>query len=425
MKLTIKHFIAADGERFSHLYDAVAGSFPLYYPTAYISRSVRTGCTHETQKVHLEAIKRVCEWDAENGVSMVARFECREFLRQSEIDGLIRHLTASRRGAKGEVISRNKANTFIAYAANYLCWLADEVITDKNCDVIAAINRQNKAIMSAVARKKGSHSASAQRILALKLPDKTRTVLLELFKDPLKGVEKRADLGPRQRNVIMLRILYETGMRRGELLSLKFSNFFEAIGDASAQLQIERNHHDLFDSRVRQPVAKTLGRIVNVSFEAEQQLIAYRDFWRPDSESEFLFVNHRAGRSQGKPVTETGFNSALEKIRETFTALEGLHPHLLRHDWNYRFSQRADEDGLTFEDERVMRESLMGWKPNSEMSWLYNQRHIQEKTNEIGCQIASDTMKKSNKNDQAPNRDSNPQPRSRTTENPAPSNTTI
>lgn len=392
MTYTIKHFIASDGERFSQLYDAREGGFPLYYPTSYVARSIRPRTTNGTQRVHLEALKRVCEWEARQQVPLAVRFQQRAFLHQSEIDDLTKHLSASRRKKNGQVISRNKANTYIAYAARYLRWLADEVITATNADVKVAIDKQYDALLSAVERKRGSSSARDQRILAMRLPDETTQVLRDLFEDPLLGVQKDGDKGPRIRNVIMLRILYETGMRSGELLSLKLVSFAEAIGGESAQLRIERNHHDQFDSRVRQPVAKTLGRIVNISAEAEQQLIAYVEHWRPSTSSAFLFVNHRAGRSQGTPVTETGFYSAREKLKEAFPALSPLHPHLLRHDWNYRFSRYADENKLDFESERVIREMLMGWQPNSKMSLLYNQRHIQERSNEIGRKIASDTI---------------------------------
>lgn len=394
MTFRIKHYIAFDGERFSQLYDIDAGGFPLYYPTSYIARTVRPNSTHETQKVHLEAIKRVCEWEARQKAALDIRFQRRKFLCQFEIDSLVRHLVASRRKNSTEVIGRHKANSYISYAARYLNWLANEVISEKDSDIAAAIKDQHKALLSATARKRGSMSANKQRILAMRLPNETTHALFTLFKDPLSGVQKNADKGPRMRNVIMLRILYETGMRRGELLSLKLVNFVEAIGGESAQILIERNHNDKFDTRVRQPVAKTLGRIVNISVEGEQQLITYRDHWRPSTDNEFLFVNHRTGRSQGKPITETGFNSALEKLKQAIPALEPLHFHLLRHDWNYRFSQKADEGGLEFESERTMREQLMGWRPNSEMSLLYNQRHIQEHANKIGKEIASDTMSK-------------------------------
>lgn len=372
----------------------------MYYPTGYIARSLRPRATHGTQLVHIESIKRVCEWEAKQVSALSVRFQRREFLRQFEIDSLIKHLAASRRGSKGEVISRKKANTLISYAANYLRWLAIEVITEINADIKAEIDRQHESLLSSVTRKNGSSSANMQRIVAMNLSDETAQALFKLFEDPLYGVKKNADQAPRIRNIIMLRILYDTGMRRGELLSLKLGNFVEAIGGSSSQLQIERNHHDQFDSRTRQPVAKTLGRIVPISAETEQQLIAYRDNWRPSSSSDFIFMNHRMGRTQGNPVTETGFNSSLDNLKKVFPELEPLHPHLLRHDWNYRFSQKADKEGLEFKTERVMREMLMGWMPNSNMSLLYNQRHIQKKANEFSRSIAFDTINKGNKNDQ-------------------------
>ena len=397
MSLRIKHFVASDGERFSQLYDTEVGGLPLYYPTGYIIRSVRPRGTHETQKVHLEAIKRVCEWEAQQKTDFAVRFQRREFLRQFEIDGLVRHLATRRRGRKGDVISRDKACTYVTYAASYLRWLANELITEMNTDVKAAIDRQSEALLSAVARKRGSASANNQSILTMRLPDKTAHTLLGLFEAPLNKILKNADKGPRMRNVIMLRILYETGMRRGELLSLKLENFTEAIGGSSAQLQIERNHHDPLDARVQQPVAKTLGRILNISADAAHQLIYYRDHCRPSTDSEFLFVNHRAGRLQGKPVTVSGFNSALDKLKEKFHLLEPLHPHLLRHDWNYRFSQKADEAGLDRETQRTIRESLMGWVAGSKMAFIYDQRYIQEIASEIGRDIASDTMNRGSK----------------------------
>lgn len=401
MVFTIKSFIASDGERFSQIYDIESGGFPLYYPTAYIARSVRPKSTHETQKVHLETIKRVCEWEAQQGIDLVTRFQQHQFLRPPEIDALAQHLGVRRKGSKGEVISRGKYNTYVAYATEYLRWLADEVITEANVtQVRTAIDQQHKALAAKVARKRGSISAREQRIITVRLPEDARIALRELFEDPLQGVDRQGDKGPRLRNIIMLRILYETGMRRGELLSLKFGNFRESGGGEGAFLHIERNHHDEFDSRIRQPVAKTLGRIVPISADAEQQLIEYRDEWRAEipgvgfSEQDFLFVNHRAGRPQGNPVTETAFNSALTNLKQAFPVLTPLHPHLLRHDWNYRFSQKVDAEGIDFEAERETREQLMGWKPNSSMSLLYNQRHIQERANQIGRKIASDTEKR-------------------------------
>lgn len=94
----------------------------------------------------------------------------------------------------------------------------------------------------------------------------------------------------------MLRILYETGMRRGELLSLKIKHFVEASGGDSAYLSIETNHSDEYDRRVNQPVAKTLGRDLPISERLEGQIIEYRTLYRSElpnvghSDNDFLFA---------------------------------------------------------------------------------------------------------------------------------------
>lgn len=400
MNYTMKTFITSDGERFSQLYEADAPGFPLFYPTAFIARSIRPSTTHETQKVYLAAIKRICEWESSRSVDLAMNFHKRRFLSAAEIDDLTDYLRASKLSGKGSVISSAKYNTYVTYAAWYICWLTQEVITDSNTsDVRDAVQEQNTMLLRKKRRKTGSISARKQQIVALKLPVKTRNRLLDLFEQPFEGLRYPHNFGQRLRNVVMLRVLYETGMRFGELLSLKLKHLIESSGSDSAYLDIERNHHDEFDTRLNQPVAKTQGRRLPVSQSLEEQLMDYRDNWRADvprvgfSDEDFIFIVHRGGRSQGQALPKTAFSTGLSNLKHLFDVLMPVHPHLLRHDWNYRFSKQADREGMPFEEERTIREQLMGWVPGSAMSRLYNIRYIQEKSQEIGHKIASDTAR--------------------------------
>ncbi|MGV8677296.1 site-specific integrase [Pseudomonas aeruginosa] len=400
MNFTIKTFVASSGERFSQLYEADEPGFPLFYPTAFIARSIRSSTTHETQKVYLAAIKRICEWESSRNIDLAVCFHGRKFLSIAQIDDLANHLRARKSGGKGEVIGSHKYNTYIAYAAEYLRWLAQEVITDSNTpDVRDAIDLQNTTVLRKKRRKAGSKSAREQRIVAARLPIDASNQLLDLFDQPFQGLQQPQDFGPRLRNVVMLRVLYETGMRLGELLSLKLRSLIEAVGGDSAYLEIERNHHDAFDTRLQQPVAKTLGRRVPISESLEDQLKDYRDNWRAEVpkvgflDEDFIFVVHRGGRSQGKAISKTAFGTGLSNLKRIFSALTQTHPHLLRHDWNYRFSKKVDSEGVSFEEERSSREQLMGWVPDSPMSRIYNRRHIEEQSHEIGRKVASDTSR--------------------------------
>jgi len=397
MGYTTKTFITSSGERLSQLYKANEPDLPLLYPTAFIARAVRPSATHETQKVYLAAIKRLCEWESSRETDLAIRFQSRKFLSAAQIDDLASYLRASKQGGKGSVIGTSKYNTYVTYVAGYLRWLAHEVIADANTSEIReSLAAQDTMLLRKKRRKSGSKSAREQRIVATKLATQAHNQLLKLFEHPFEGLRKPQDFGPRLRNVVMLRILYETGMRLGELLSLKLRNIIEAGGDDSAYLDIERNHHDVFDTRLHQPVAKTLGRRIPISEDLEEQLKNYINNWRADvlnvgfSDEDFIFVVHRGGRSQGNALSKTAFSSGISNLKHSFNALMSVHPHLLRHDWNYRFSKVADRENMPFEEERTLREQLMGWAPDSTMSRLYNRRHIEEKSHEIGLKVASD-----------------------------------
>jgi len=397
---TQKNFISRNGERFSQLYEANSPGFPLFYPTAFIARSIRRSTSHETQKVYLATIKRICEWESSRNIDLAMLFHSRTFLSGAQIDDLTNHLRASKQGGKDSVIGSSKFNTYVAYTAEYLWWLAHEVITDSNTrDIRDAIEAQDNMLRRKKRRKAGSISARNQRIVTTRLPTDATNQLMELFYRPFDGLQQPQDFGPRLRNVLMLRVLYETGIRVGELLSLKLKNFIESNGGDSAYLEIQRNHHDAFDTRQSQPVAKTLGRKVPISAHLEEQLNDYRDNWRAEvpnvgfSDEDFIFVVHRGGRRQGQALPMTTFSSGLSNLKRLYGALEPVHPHLLRHDWNYRFSKKAESAGLLFEEERTLREQLMGWVPGSPMSNLYNRRHIEERSHEIGRKISSDTAR--------------------------------
>ncbi|EHY75937.1 phage integrase family protein [Stutzerimonas stutzeri ATCC 14405 = CCUG 16156] len=403
MKYTIKTFKARSGERFSQLYEALGPGLPLFYPTAFIARSVRPAAAHNTQKVYLAAIKRICEWEALLNIDLAHSFGSAIFLTSAQVDDLANSLRARKSGAKNDVIGAAKYNTYVAYAADYLRWLAYEVSEEPlTVETRTSIEAQNTSLMSKKRRRAGSKHAREQRIVTSHLHPEANIKLLELFDMPLMDLKEIHNFGPRFRNIVMIRILYETGMRVGELLSLKLKSFIEAGGDGSAYLLIERNHHDELDTRLHQPVAKTQSRKLPISKRLEEQLSEYLENWRAIvpgvgfSDEDFIFIVHRSGITQGYPLPKSSFEAGLANLKIKYPPLLDIHPHLLRHDWNYRFSIQADRAGMAALDERTLREQLMGWTPDSLMSKIYNFRYIEEKSLEVGLLIASDSIRRPN-----------------------------
>ena len=112
-------------------------------------------------------------------------------------------------------------------------------------------------------------------------------------------------------------------------------------------------------------------------------LFDYISVWRraePGARTHgYLFVSH-GGTRPGAPLTPR----ATGKIFDALQRVLGfdLHPHMLRHTWNDRFSaaidRKARKGGQTPEagEERI-RNFLMGWSPNSKMAEGYSRRHIE------------------------------------------------
>jgi integrase len=401
MTLTIQSYIAANGERFSLLLDNDNNKLPCFYPTAFIARHIRTTSTHETQKAYLNAIKRLLAWADKSSINIEARILSKRFLSVAELDDLVHTLRLKIRGDKGEVISQIKLNTLLSYVVKYINWLIPELLVDTDSiEVNGYIARLQGVLNAHVSKKTGSRSANAQKVLAKRLSTDMEEVLLYLFANPFKGLLRESDQGSRLRNILMLRILYETGMRRGELLSLKIKSFYESTAGEHPSLVIERNHHDEFDSRVNQPVAKTNGRRLKISYALEEMIKSYLYDYRaklPRSgleDEDFIFVNHRLGPKQGDPFSTSSFNSALQDLKRNFKGLDGVHPHLLRHHWNWRYSQLPKADGYTEESDAIDRCYLMGWAHNSQMAKVYNLVHIMEEANAKALMMSMDTSRK-------------------------------
>ncbi|EGR3302654.1 integrase [Vibrio parahaemolyticus] len=403
----IRHYIATNGERFSLLYRKPFSGSPLFYPTAYCARNLRNKNKHNTQIDHLYAIRGLYEWEESlrntyglNSIDIHQRLLSQTFFKSYEIDSLSQFL-ATKKGSKskiGEVIIGEKINSKLTKVAEYLVWYANEIITDTNQPIVqSAIQNMSDMIISCK-RRKISKARQQQRTLAKKLSKETRADLLSIFSNPCIKMEKEQCAPTRYRDVLALSILYDTGMRLGELLGLRLKDYCPGYGGDPDILWIQDYHDDKKDDKSVQDVAKTLIRPLPITPELAQKIYHYLTTWRAETESVSfeddapLLVVHLKGDRQGKAITRSGFYSALDTLKEKFAALNELHPHLLRHDWNYRFSLTAKEQGLTEKEETEQRAFLMGWVENSDMPKVYNRRRIQEQAYEIGLQVAKRTL---------------------------------
>ncbi|MFQ2458927.1 tyrosine-type recombinase/integrase [Aeromonas caviae] len=404
MKLQIRNYIAQNGERFSLLFDvdhddSDHAAFPLFYPTAYVTRQLR-GLMHNSQVEQLQVIKKLYNWahSEKPSLDLHQAFLKRQFLKPHQIDSLATFLQV--KDKQGNTISRSRFNRSLSVVASYLGWYAREIITDSNAlEITSAIDSMEKSIVGRCIKRQGSASRKKQDQLTKRLSDDARTCLLNLFHNPECGLKNPLQRNTRHRNVLALQIMYSTGMRIGEALGLQLQDFISASGGEPAYLVIRRNHDAENDDRVKQPVAKTLGRKLaideNLATTISDYMIRRSHIPRVGfKDHDPLLVNFRGGSRIGLGINTSNFETSLSNLKKKFPALSEIHPHLLRHDWNYRFSLEAKSRGYTEKQEREIREYCMGWVDDSPSSKIYNRRYIEQLAFEIGLKIANDTKKK-------------------------------
>lgn len=192
-----------------------------------------------------------------------------------------------------------------------------------------------------------------------------------------------------RRNELIFRILWETGIRRGELLSLRIDKM--SLGE-EPYIAVVRTQDDKHDSRTYQPVAKTKERILPISDGLAKRIHDYCMEDRANTpganKHPYLFVVHRKGETCGKPLAIATLGNkvfgAMQRVRSEFAV---VHPHSFRHHMNNVLSGLLDErnrtvraggsdaEPMTEAREMDLRAYLNGHR-SKKSGAVYNRRHV-------------------------------------------------
>lgn len=123
------------------------------------------------------------------------------------------------------------------------------------------------------------------------------------------------------RNAVILRMLYETGMRRSELLGIQVKD----IDWSKGQVRVLGKRNKI--------------RVIPISPTLIQELQVLRDENRTVSEtSSFLFLN-----TKGEPLSTFQLYQIVKKQLSKWTTLKKRSPHILRHSFaSHMLNQGAD-----------------------------------------------------------------------------------
>jgi integrase len=198
------------------------------------------------------------------------------------------------------------------------------------------------------------------------------------------------------RNWLMIELLLETGIRRGELLKLYTTDINQ--GSQHAYVSINDREHDPSDPRAEEPALKTHGRTVGISAQLYEVYEHYIQGERRPLRNgkpmkllyRYLFISDR-----GRPLSIRALSNVLDRLFLTIElAHPGLLPTLSAHDFRHTFADRflaylVEKRGHDLERATNELRRVCGWSDTSAMPRRYASRYLTESANLHNAQRAS------------------------------------
>ncbi|WP_189047925.1 tyrosine-type recombinase/integrase [Aliidongia dinghuensis] len=396
-----------------------ATGMPLFEPMAYILTQVRaTAAAANTITAHLSAIAILLIHTDTWGIDLSRRIASGAFLDLNEIDALAAavklkskdllsrllkskartHSDAAptipleRVRKRAPVVREQTVNRYTAanrmrviYA--YLYWLTDDHLariqsTHPNYGVTLAKRDQMLEAIDARILREGSSSSNREG-----LDPEEREALLECI-EPNSPNNPWKDSRVAARNKLIVLLLYHLGIRGGELLAA----YVDDLDFRSNAMKIVRRPDNPLDPRSIQPTVKTLERILPVNQGLIDLAFAYlgeRRAVQGSSKHPFLLVE----TDHGRPLSKSALAKIFKEIRSTNKKmLSRVTPHVLRHDWNDRFSEAMDRGNVPEAKEEKYRSNMMGWAEGSNTAETYTKRHIRRKASEYSLKMQAKAL---------------------------------
>lgn len=408
MTRKVVRYTRPGGERFCSLVDTETGK-PLIYPTLFIISQMRRKSFSLVNSA-TSALKTAYDFFEYFKIDLHERIKSRAFLEIYELDAL--QMWCQNKKTRALVtnviplcnikiandsinpVSERYEHQRLTHIANYITWLSDRIagIADDRQTRLHAVKCANAI--------KARRPANNRRTLIADdgLTDIDLNKIFSLL-DPDAPHNKSKSYGICLRNYVAFSILRDTGIRSGELLGLKISDF--DCNTNPPRIRIIRRADEAEDSRQRQPLVKSNERTIPISEGLASLIDNYiKNYRRKISNARkhpYLIIAHRNGNgcTAGLPLSINTYQSIVSKLRcSTMEVLEEkthLRGHEFRKAWNRRFSELFDNNpSLTQspDEQEKIRSEIMGWNPNGAMAQLYNHRFIRKKAQEAILTLA-------------------------------------
>ncbi len=357
----VRLVVFADGERVSMLLNSVG--IPHWHATLFATTQVRnSNKAPNTLIAALSAVRMLLRWCVSQSLDLESRLASHALLSNAELESLrafcegrrprrdsvskptkVRHLRANEHARASisrapDRVSSGVQYIRITYIAKYLEWMTFQ-LCERATQRLDPGRASDVKLMTASFRALRPTIAGRSRLTSRRgMSSDAQVQLLEIV-GPTSD-ENPFDPLVQERNELIVWLLFHLGIRAGELLALKVSDFdFQ-----KNEVVVVRRHGDKSDPRRHQPVAKTLDRRLSLSNELAAAVAKYvlqsRRRIPGAKRHHFLLVTHKPGPHEGAPLSRQMLAKIFSTIRRSAPdALANVVPHVLRHTANDRFSE--------------------------------------------------------------------------------------
>ncbi|OCA71946.1 hypothetical protein BBI01_07255 [Chryseobacterium artocarpi] len=190
------------------------------------------------------------------------------------------------------------------------------------------------------------------------------------------------------RNLIILQLLLESGMRIGEVLNLKTT---DVVFSKNSYLKIIDHVNSNNDTRYDKPSIKNQqsNRVIfisdNLSEKIEDYILYDRRVTYKEQKSKvnhpFLFTS-KLGKPLSKSSIQNIFNE-LNRVKDNDIINTKITPHKFRHSFAFSFLKYLVEiKKIDLERAQDELKKICGWSPGSKMPQFYAGKYIWEKANQ-------------------------------------------
>lgn len=367
---------------------------PVVLATRYILDECRQRSQANTMLRSVRVLKWFYEWCDTAGIELESRLRRGRLLTAGEITGFCRYLRARKiprnadlaRLAQQEVVvdtlSPATFNFYLGVVERFLIWSAYEFVpmvasareimttADTSRERIERAFRSNKLAGRSLRKRYGLDEEEIAELREVIRPESPR--------NPFK---RRV----RFRNHLIVELMLATGLRRGEVLKIKLSHLPQGLKNT---VTVQRVPDEKDDTRRNEPAVKTREREIPIPKALAVELWRYAQKHRKPGRHPYLFTSQRGG----VPLDVAALNGIFSSlVRRCFPHLRGkLHPHNIRHTFNNRLLEKAQEMGWSDDQQRKVQTYLNGWAEGSVMPEIYTRAVIEAQAMELAEKYQAD-----------------------------------